>query len=173
MSTIDASFRVGNDCDESDCIIEAYGGVEDADSERFRDVLDAGLGELPDHLIVDLAGVTSISRVALSVLAAAERRGQSLGTNVTLRSPSRATVRQIDEAGLSDLLQSSNWARGTSQSDHLFEVSRAPFGFLGGWGGAPAFPARRCMGWALLGPGIRDRITGSGRPIVDVKCEIG
>jgi anti-anti-sigma factor len=104
MSRIDAFFQVGRDSDASDCVIEAYGDVGADASQRLRDILGAGLGESPARLIVDLAGVTSIARPALSALAAARSQGRALGTELVLRSPSAATVRQIDLAGLSDLL---------------------------------------------------------------------
>jgi anti-anti-sigma factor len=104
MSRIDAFFQVGRDSGASDCVIEAYGDVGADASQRLRDILGAGLGESPTRLIVDLAGVTSIGRPALSALAAARSQGRALGTDLVLRSPSAATVRQIGLAGLSDLL---------------------------------------------------------------------
>jgi anti-anti-sigma factor len=104
MSQIQATFRVGSDSRGSDCVIEVCGDVGDDAEPRLRDILSAGLGELPTRLIIDLAGVTSLARPALSALAAARNHGRALGTDVVLRSPSESTVRQIDLAGLSDLL---------------------------------------------------------------------
>ena len=104
MSAIDAFFKVGDDGGPTECVIEAYGDIDLVAAERMREILDAGLAESPDRLIIDLVGVTSIARPALSVLAAARQHGQSLGTDVILRSPSADTAHRIADADLSNIL---------------------------------------------------------------------
>jgi anti-anti-sigma regulatory factor len=126
------------------------------DSQRLRDILAAGLGESPTRLIVDLAGVTSIARPALSALTAARRQGRSLGIDLVLRSPSEATVHEIDQAGLGGLLPvvdhhddqpprpfPTSWPAGSSGADGPRAV---PAISISGRAGAcpPAHVARRC-----------------------------
>jgi anti-anti-sigma factor len=91
--------------DEADGVLVLSGEVDTHTApqlaRRLAEVDDAG------SVIIDLAGVGFISSAGLSAMLATQRRLESSGGALSIKSPTPAVARMIELSGLSDLLKTS------------------------------------------------------------------
>jgi anti-anti-sigma factor len=80
------------------------GEIDIATCRAMRDALEAGLGQGPVHLEVDMSTVTFMDASGIGVLLAARRQAVDAGGSLTLRAPSRALRRLTGVLGLDEVL---------------------------------------------------------------------
>jgi anti-sigma B factor antagonist len=90
---------------DDDVVLFLAGELDTAAAAGVRDRIHALLDDEPARLIVDMRGVTFVDSTGIGVLVGAARRARTIETLLSLRSPTRATLRVLDLTGLSETFE--------------------------------------------------------------------
>jgi anti-sigma B factor antagonist len=86
---------------EDECVVTAVGEVDMASAPRLDDALAAVQG----RVVVDLAGVTFLESMGISVLVRAHNRLREEGGRLTIRNPHENVRFVLKVVGLSDWIE--------------------------------------------------------------------
>jgi anti-sigma B factor antagonist len=78
------------------------GELDTANAAHVRDELHGLLDDAPARLVIDLREVTFVDSTGIGVLVGAARRARTTETSLSLRGPTRATLRVLELTGLSE-----------------------------------------------------------------------